>query len=477
MFDSIGTGNVVATITSDNNNVLYTSKPVPITKNTPKTAPGIFTFSSFSAGESGIALQFNPGQQGSQGLYMIGTHTLTLKVTGGNGPFTATAQLVVIEENINASWWNWTNPTTGAPSTVQWNTAYGIAGNFFNQSKWSVMKASCSLIETNTNNNQIATRGVQSVTADIGPNPNPMQYNSITQNWGWVASPSGIIVAPTSKTFNYVVQMTLQDSWGNGYPPQNSNQLSITVSVPSNKITDANGCVAADATAVACAVGGAISGIFSFGIGAGIGAACAAAALATAAALLASAQDPPAPDFIYNAIVKPIIPSIPASTKLPQTLAFLNLSLQGVSTYDALSATEGKLIAARLDKNVDGINLQTSTYKTLAGQLITSTNNLSESLTAAIAEIKAAVTANPSLTVDNLRATLRSWQANGIPADVEQGMVSAKLSNANMSTLQTLIQTMDANTLPFLTDSLTTLANSISTHAQYVAANTEKTIA
>ncbi len=475
-FDTIGNGNVVATI-SNGNNVLYTSKPIAITKTLTKSGALALAHVFYQAGENNIILQFNPGQQNAQGLYVIGTHTLTLTVTGGNGPYTATTQLVVIGENINASWWNWTTPTTGAPANVPWNTAYGVAGNFFNQSQWSVMKSTCSLIETNTDNNMVVTRGTQSVTADIGANPNPVQYSAITQNWGWFSSPTGVHVAPVSKTFNYVVVMTLQDPWGNGYPPQNSNQLSVIVSVPQNKINDCSGASAASVAAVACAVGGAISGIFSFGIGAGIGAACAAACTALAANLLSSAADPPAPDFNYHLVTKPIIPTIPATTKLQQTLAFLNLSLHAVSTYDALSATEGKLIASRLDQNVDGINIQSSQYKILATQLITTANNLPESLTTAIAEITNAVNATPSLNIDNLRTTLRSWQANGIPVDVENAMVSSKLSTTTISILQSLIQSTNANTLPSLTDSLTTLANSISEHAQYVATNTDNIMA
>jgi hypothetical protein len=76
------TGNFVATITSSGNKVLYTSKPIPAVDTTHSSPFRQGLIGSGSAGESDVSLQFDPTQPVAQGLYAIGTQTLTLSVTG-----------------------------------------------------------------------------------------------------------------------------------------------------------------------------------------------------------------------------------------------------------------------------------------------------------------------------------------------------------------------------------------------------------
>jgi len=236
------------------------------------------------AGEDAVVFPL-PNPQVGQLLWAIGDHTLNLSITGSGevkGPFTTTATLVVVADGPTDSWWTWTEPTGGGSEYVFWPLPYSPLGSLVNRSQWSAMKVQCELLETDiTDGGPQVSRGTASVTADIGPNPNPVQFGAITQNWTWVDTPTGRVVAPTTKQFDYVVNLSVQDAWGNSYSPVNTYPAAhVFVSVANRKLNDAWSALRCNAFAATAAATGAIVGIVTFGIGAAVGGAVAAALIA-----------------------------------------------------------------------------------------------------------------------------------------------------------------------------------------------------
>ena len=464
-------GNVVATI-SFGNTVLYTSKPLPIKK--------YIFIGGYSGAVESVSLQFTPTSAAAQaGLYSIQTgpfaKTLTLSVVGDGqlkGPFTASAPLVVVGENLDASWWNWLplGPLT-------WNTPYSVGGNFFNRSQWSAMKVQLTLLETDVLTNQSANRGTPSaITQPVGPNPIEVVFPPITQNWQWVSCPSGTSGGPSAKQFDYSALIQIQDSWGNNYAPLTVGTLNQWVQVPHNKLVLRGGAAAAFGAAIGAGSAGLILGIFSFGVGAAVGGAAFASLMATAAALCGQAQDPPTPDFKYGETAKLLIyplPMLPAdATQLPATWILLKAILECIAIADALGRTEGKLLAARTARDKNGIKLQTMSYKDLMKRLMTKAKTLAAGMDKAARELSA----EAAFSVTNTRDAVRYMQLYGIPDSFRKALAGTGCSCGHEKALEQFINAADTATLPSLTESLATLANSVLWNAHYMEQEASKVL-
>lgn len=464
-------GNVVATI-SFGNTVSYTSKPLPIKKY-------IFV-GGYSGAVESVSLQFNPTSAAAQaGLYSIQAgpfaKTLTLSVVGDGqlkGPFTASAPLVVVAENLDASWWNW---LPLVPLT--WNTPYSVGGNFFNRSQWSSMKAQLTLLETDVLTNQQTNRGTPpALTQPVGPNPTEVIFPSITQNWQWVSCPSGTSGGPSAKQFDYSVLIQMQDSWGNNYAPLTVGTLNQWVQVPHNKLVLRGGAAAAFASAIAAGSAGGLLAIFSFGVAAAVGGGVFASLMATAAALCGQAQDPPTPDFNYGETAKLLIyplPLIPAdATQLPATWSFLKVILECIAIADALGRTECKLIAARSVRNKNGIKLQTMSYKDLLKRLMT----MAKTLPAAMEKAARELGSEGAFSVTNVRDAVHYMQLYGIPDSFRKALPGTGCSCGSEKALEQFIKTADTAAFPSLNESLATLANSVLWNAHYLDREASKVL-
>jgi len=469
---TIESGESFTATVSLNNNPCYTSKAT--------TAQHDLENGTASAGETNVTMPI-PSQQLGQELYAIGHHTLTLSVTGdsGNkGPYTASATLAVVGDGPTDGWWQWVEPTAGAAEKIPWPLPYSPLGNLFNLNQWSAVTVQCELLETDvTDGTPALSRGIQSVMADVGPNASPVQFSAITQNWTWVDSPTGRIGAPTSKTFQYVVNLTVKDAWGNGYPPGNTHPpATVIVAVADNKINDAWAALNANATAAAVAVTGGIAGFFTAGVAAAVAGVEAAALVAIGQEYLASAKDPPDPDLNYltRVQVRPVLasPSLDEHAE-SKTLTFLNIVLHCLAISDALSATQGKLIGARMQENARGMSVQSRAYTSLVNQLLATTKKLAPALAAAVAEL-----ADASVpTIDDLRATLRSWQVQGIPAAVQRGLSEASFSSASLAALEESIASVSPETVPPIPELLTAISTRTLLHAQYINEATSAVLA
>jgi len=473
-------GNVIATI-SFNNVIVYTSKSIPMVgqfvaapQSTP-TQPGRVTYSPlFEGGEKNVLVVTTPSSQPAQaGLYLLGQHTLTLSVVSDNepAPFTAIAKFRVVPENIDASWWKWL-----AQPSLEWNIPYTVGGDFYNKSKWSVMKTQLTLNEIDLLSNQTTNRGTQSITADVGPNANLIEFPSITQNWAWVTSPSGTYAGPIDKSYNYDVIVQLQDPWGNGYAPLSIGPFTTTVSVPDNKLNDQNAAAAAFASSIALLASGAVAGIFTFGIAAAACAVAAAVAVAVATAFCTQAADPPTPDPDYLTLVKVRPFKLPGSstsgTALPSTLSFLKSVLESIAINVAMNLTEGKLIAARRDGNMKAVTLQTTAYRELVRGILRTADMLRSSLLETIKEIEV----NPDLAVENTRDAVRYFQTYGTTDEFQKLMTVVEVSSSSVKAMEQFILTVDPTTLRSITESMTLLAQASLLNIEFLHQNMNKVL-
>jgi hypothetical protein len=460
-------GNVVATVTF-NGNVLYQSQAIKPSKAT-STKPFVAEVSGYSAGEQDVTIKVAGSQSFATALYTVGTHTLTLTIKGDAPPplkqfpnmytATATALLTVVFERVDSSWWNWTSPDPGQViATAEWNNPYEMAGAFTNKSKWSTMKVQYTLWETDqTDNLPPVVRGSGSLTANVGSTV-PAAFNAITQNWGWLACPSGVQIHTFQKIFNYVVTMTLQDNWGNNYAPVNSTTLPVIVSVSETKYNESTGAVVAAAAATSSSWWCPLCGAIAAGVAAG---------------LCAAANDPPAPDPNYLVTAKVVVPETPwtadANAGKTATLAFFSLALRYTATADALSRTEGKLIGANAGNNEEGIRLQTSAFREIQNEIMAVAKQLPEAASAAVDEIEA----EPSASQENVNTRLRMWQVYGVPRSVEQAWSDANVSQSTISMLRGNIKSANPDTLPPLTNSVINLTHVLLIDAQHLK---EKTV-
>ncbi len=452
---------VVATISFDSTTI-YTSASLPTTPQ--PTGQGLIGV----AGEAQVVIQLTPNQQAAQlGLYMIGSHTLTLSVSGngsGSAPVTATASLQVIPESLQAqtlpdpfvpvlgSYWNWNGDALDY--YFDWNSTFALGGTFINASRFSAMKAQLTLVETDETNNESTNRGSQSFTADIGQ-AIPVVFGSETQNWSWIACPSGDTTASPSKTFTWSVLISLQDPWGNGYPVLTAAVIG-GVSVSSDKIAhqgNAHSAFISGTLLVATGYGAPAGGIL----------------LAAAASECKAAQDPPGPDFDYNKTATvtpmPLPQSFAEMTALPDTKAFLGSILDFAAIYEALNQTEGKLIAARSNEDREAVELQVKAYRAFEKKLGATAKILQSSIERTVEELAA----EPGLSADSVRAPIRSMQMYGIPASFGSPVREARCCADEP--LREFINSVDTTTLPSVADCMVMLTHGLLSNAEYIRAN------
>jgi hypothetical protein len=468
-------GNVTATIAYIGQ-TLYTSKSIAMRKN--------ITLNSFGAGETNLPISVTTGSApATLGLYQIPAfsstpvQTLDLSITADGsqkGPFTGSAELRVLPEAFNSTWWEWASGLNHAQ--FSWNTPYTIGGLFFNKSLWSIMKVTITLMETDTLSGQVANRGPQTITANISKNANDVEFSSITQNWAWVQCPQGSHGAPTSKTFDYSVIIAMSDNWGNSYPSLTVGALDTQTVVSPDKQFDSTRAISFTALAASTAVAGAAGSFFTFGISAAVGAAAAAGFLAVANGWCGQAQDPPTPDFDYlksaRTILHPLPESLAEGNQFSETRAFLKLAIELLGLTTALGQIEGKLIAARIDKSAKGVNFQTTCYRNVERQLM----QTAEAFRSVVPKVVAELGAEAAFSSENIRDAIRSFQMYGIPASLNKGSADAKCSCANTAVLEGFIKSADPTTFPTVPEILSVIERSSLLGVKYIHENMHKVL-
>lgn len=409
-------GKITATI-ADGNNLLYTS-PSPV----PYVVQG-------NSGDSGLQTLILPPDK-AQDLYKIGSKTLHLELTGTGkdaGPYATDGDLEVIPENVNQSWWEWGGPAS--PRSVGWKEGYSLAGVFHNYSKYSQMTTNLALFDDTGANpgNQLP----------VVPRGTPINVNftpEIKQQWEWMLPFVWQIDGPTEKTFDYTVEMTLADSYGNTYQKAVSSRYRVHVKVSDEKVVLAGGALlnmvaAADLAIAALAaipwwpVVAVLTGLASL-------------ALSIAQGLGLGAQDPPVPDSRFREPVQVIYPEIPPALAADSRGAALGsvLILMGrIAAADAaLSQIEGRLLGARLARDPQGAQMQRASYQQVVNQMATD----SDSLLGVIGAIPVDNVISPPA----LANTVTTWQQQGVPSDAHQQLSQAGMSEGAIAQIDQAIR-------------------------------------
>lgn len=298
-------------------------------------------------------------------LYQIGWHSLEVEVTtngADSGPYTDSFPLYIFGELISSSWWSWGG---SLPSLASWKEQYDLSGTCTNLSDWSGMQFTLVLDE------QRDTGAVKSVDTLVSPHlesqetSSILQFPPITQDWEWLEPGVWTMKGAISHQFNYIVNMSLQDDYGNQYSPVASTETYVLVEVSDKKVNLATAAFASFTTATILTV---IAGFFPW-----VGVAAAAAGIA-ASVLGAQALDPRPPSPRFLETVEPatyVLPKgIRSSKEHPEAAEFFLILFDMLSCLEALVEVEARLSGARESKNVVGIKLQRAGYRRIVQKLI-----------------------------------------------------------------------------------------------------------
>jgi hypothetical protein len=428
--------------------------------------------------EKGEDVVLNLTAAGAPNFYKIGTSTLTLEVTGTGtdpGPYTTTTTVTVTREPVSGTW-AFTLPAPG--TRVAWKAAYTVAGRLTNPTHATMTPASIVLDETSTAVGPIQLNASMPIGA-IAPGAFDSEAWSRLQNWSWlfpgVWQASG---APQGDAFVYTVTFDMQDEFGNSYPAVTSTSLTVGVAVSTAKLALAATAAAmfdigVTLTALAFL---ALAGYYT-AIGAPALFAAAGIAYGVAAGAGAGALDPPVPDFDYRRLVSAGLPELPAELEAEPALASLVTVfalLERVNRVDeAMTGTEARLIAARIDRDADAIALQSAEYRDLCDRLLATASHVPLAVLEAVeAEPAQPVVRLPKST--RLRRAIREWASGGVPAKLRREALASGLSEAHLKDFEQALGTSDSVLRPIdvrlgdLSHAVAQFANAVQDDAEVV---------
>jgi hypothetical protein len=311
----------------------------------------------FSVGESGIGI--TPPSAVAGDFYRIGDHRLDL-VTRGDAAtpsdLTDVATFTIAPLPVSSALFDWSDTN---PSDRPWNSSYSLSGDLTNPGP-ALLHATVSLLEWTSDYQANPTERQpfrpfggqverQRLTLDVPHESTvPITFDPIQKSWTWL-TPVGVVIDATGHTFQYALQITLADEFGNpSYPTFFSTFWNVAVIVSSPKLAAAITCQVASVTAVALTLTAiaAAAGIFTAAVGAVLGIAAGAAA-ATAATAFICAIDPPVADPNFRTKVRePRLRKLRPAPGLDSLVQLLG-TVEAILLFDrAQSQAESKLLGA-----------------------------------------------------------------------------------------------------------------------------------
>ena len=390
----------------------------------------------------GEELQITPSGTTAASFYRIGTKQLTLEISGTGtdpGPFTTAATITVKAEPVPGTWM-FTLPASG--TTIDWKVPYSVAGRLTNPAHAAMSPTSLALDETSNVGPAIERNAIPIIGA-LTSGAIGTEAWSITQAWSWLAPGVWIPIGPQSGLFVYTVTFAMQDEFGNAYPPTASPPLTVAVRVSTAKLAFAATALALAEIALTLlalaflALAGYYTAVAAPPLFAAFGAVFTAAGAAGLKAL-----DPPVPDFDYHRVVPASPLELPATLTdepgLAPVLAVVSLLARTSQLGAAMSATEARLIGARIDGDEDAIRLQSDRYRDLRDSALTATSYLPLAVDAAIESEQA----QPVLRIPrkaDVRKIVRDWSSNGIPAKMRRAALAGGLSAEQLDVVEQML--------------------------------------
>ena len=388
-------------------------------------------------------------------FYKIGTSKLTLVVTGtGNdpGPYIATAMVTVIPESVSGTW-SFTVPAPGVPAAFPWKAPFTVEGRLANPARASMLPSSVVLDEVSTVGAAMG-RIASPPIGTIVPGAFGTSIWSLVQAWSWLVPGVWIPKGPMSGTFTYTVTFAMQDQYGNAYPASTSSSTVITISVSGLKI----GLAATALTMFGIGVGLVAVAIILFAISyitaavAGILLAIAGVVFTISTGFGLGALDPPAPNFDYHRVEKVSVARLPVETAAESAVAPLlpvvALLARITALNAAMSATEARLIAARIDREPDATQLQWNEYAALRDSLLAAAEHVPMAVSDAIDGLRAEPALLPLFDAEALQRQTASWSRRGVPARLRQAWLERGLAEERLHDIEQAVRDPDFSVQP-----------------------------
>ena len=240
VYNSCSDLGLVSAKVSFNGHVVYTSQAIAVG---PHSSGGL---AQQSISKSDV---LNNGIEKS--FWQIGRHILTLEiiVTGSSvAPAPVTADMEVIPETVDASWWVWSVTSTGvsgsatSPFVERWRRSYTVSGTLTNRTNLSI------ITPTIVNFNEHPSTSIDSandVSVPITSFLQPLDpsftdrvlliSSPILKNWQWFDQTSFAFTGPSFTDFLYTLVFTMVDEFGNEYAGIASLPATVRVEVSSVK--------------------------------------------------------------------------------------------------------------------------------------------------------------------------------------------------------------------------------------------------
>ncbi len=200
-----------------------------------------------------------------------------------------------------------------------------------------------------------------------------LTFPPIMQDWPWLIQGLWAPEDQPGKEFFYTAKLTLQDSYGNLYPPVNSSTFEVVVNVSDTKLAEAQAAFASNASAIALGIASAILWWL---------APAAAAATVAATVLGEEALDPPEPSPHYLEQVEPVPLTWPEelykNDKLVEFRAYFELLGELLGDLIALGEIEARLLGAQARGSKQGLELQAVSYRQIVQQMEGKARRLAE---------------------------------------------------------------------------------------------------
>jgi hypothetical protein len=397
--------------------------------------------------EKGEDIEIGPTAAVAPGFYKVGTSKLTLEITGTGtdpGPYTATTLVTVMLEPVSGNW-AFTMSTPGIVGGAPWKDPYTVSGRLTNPAHAAMLPSSVVLDETSNVGSPIARIASPPIGA-IVPGAFGSAIWSLIQTWSWLIPGVWVQTGPSFGFFDYSVTFAMQDAYGNAYPARTSASESVVVSVSLVKIAFAvlAGLSAAVGLGLAIAGLAAVAGVFT-AVAAPVLFAAAGVAFTIAAGQGLAALDPPVANFDYRIVVATRLPELPTELTAYHALApllpvFALLGrINGVTA--AMSATEARLIAARIDRDPQAIQLQSAEYRALRDSLLAAARQIPLAVLEAIDGVRADPLLRPLADARVLQRSVDKWSRDGVPAKLRRSAIASGLPAEQLKDIEQALRT------------------------------------
>ncbi len=446
--------------------LLYTSVPITV---------------GLQATVAGVAIEFTPVASVAASFYKAGQSKLTLEVSGSGsdpGPYTATAVVTVVLEPVSGNW-VFTMPAPGA-AAFPWKAPYVVSGRLSNPAHAAMLPSSVVLDEVASVGSPVA-RIASPAIGSVVPGAFGTAIWSLLQNWSWLAPGVWTPIGPLTAGFTYSVTFAMQDEYGNAYPPSTSASTFVAITVAASKIAFASVAKVFFAVGSVLVVLGflAIAGIVTI-YASGVFFAAAGVAFTLSAGFGLAALDPPVPDFDYHRIVPTRLPALPgelhASSLAAPLLPLFGL-LARINEFTAvMTATEARMIGARIDRDHGAMKLQHDEFTALRDALIAAAQQIPMAAHQAGDDVRAQAALRPLNDAELLRKQTQAWAEAGLPAKLHKAWVAQGLPAQQLKLLEQALRT-PGFALPPLDALLAELAQTSAQLAQAVASEAAQTLA